>query len=266
MQLGIGTYTYGWAFGAAVDMPFDELSLVELAGSLDVSLVQIGDNLPLHTFSGVRLRTFKNILLEKNIRLEVGARGLSEANLRQYIAICRELDAGLLRFVTDDQLYRPSVEDITQIIRTHLHLLQEYNITLALENHDRLGSSELAGIIEAVNSPYAGICLDTVNSMGAGEGIDTVIDRLGPHTVNLHIKDFGIQRLEHKQGYIIDGRIAGEGMLDIPSLLHRINAYQRCGTCILEQWVPPENDRTGTIAKERYWAQKSMAYLRKLET
>lgn len=264
MQLGIGTYTYGWAFEEKGAM--DELSLLALAVSQGVSLVQVADNLPLHTFSEERLRAFKNVLQQKGIKIEVGARGLTEAHLQQYIAICRKLGAGILRFVTDDQQYRPSVEDITQTIRAHLHVMQEHNIILALENHDRLTSGQLAGIIEALNSPYAGICLDTVNSMGAGESIGTVIDRLGPYTVNLHIKDFGIQRLKHKQGFIIDGRIAGEGMLDIPSLLHRINAYKRCRTCILEQWVPPEDDRAGTIAKERWWAEKSMAYLRDLGT
>jgi sugar phosphate isomerase/epimerase len=264
MELGIGSYTYGWAVEAGGG--FDELSLVAAAGTLGVSLIQVGDNLPLHTFTEGRLKRFRDMLDQRGLKIEAGARGLTVQRLGQYIAICRELGAGLLRFVVDDQEYRPSVGEIIQIIQSQLGLLEQHDIILAIENHDRLSSAALAGIIGAVGSPHAGICLDTVNSMGAGEGIREVIDRLGPDTVNLHIKDFGIRRLEHKQGFIIDGRVAGEGMLDIPFLLHRINSYQRCRTCILEQWVPRGGDSAGTIAKEHLWAEQGIAYLKHIGT
>lgn len=78
-----------------------------------------------------------------------------------------------------------------------------------------------------------GICVDTVNSIGAGESVDYIVDTLAPFTVNLHIKDFGIARLPHKQGFIVDGRIAGEGMLDIALITGILKKYNRCHTCIL---------------------------------
>ena len=260
MKLGISTYTYGWAFEAGAN----EYDLIAHAGSFGVSLVQVGDNLPLHLFSREQLFAFKSCLQQKNISIEVGARGLTEQRLLLYIGICKAIGAGLLRFVTDDGDYTPSAGDITKIIRKHLVFLQENDIVLAIENHDRLTAQELAGIIEAVDSPHAGICLDSVNSMGAGEHIGMVTNLLGPYTVNLHIKDFGIRRPEHKQGFMIEGRVAGEGRLDIPWLLQRIGSYHRCRTCILEQWVPPDKDRAATIEKERLWAQKSIDYLKKV--
>jgi sugar phosphate isomerase/epimerase len=114
-----------------------------------------------------------------------------------------------------------------------------------------------------VDSTWVGVCLDTANSIGAGEGIATITDTLLPHVVNLHLKDFGIRRLPHKQGFIVEGRIAGEGLLDIPHLLERVSARARCETCILEQWVPPLTNPEETRVKEREWAQASIAYIKK---
>jgi sugar phosphate isomerase/epimerase len=267
MQLGISTYTYGWAFdgkGNTREPVLNEFALIELAKVLDVSLVQVGDNLPLHTFSCERLKAFKNALQQNNIKMEAGARGLTDEHLKLYSGICKEMDAHTLRFVIDDEAYEPTLAVVKKIVLSCLHLLQENDIVLAIENHDRLKVKELAVMIDVINSPHVGICLDTVNSMGAGEGLETVIDILAPYTVNLHIKDFGIKRLANKQGFIIDGRIAGEGMLDVPCLLRRLNSYHRCNTCVLEQWVAPENDLNETVAKEKRWAEKSIEYLKSI--
>jgi len=267
MELGISTYTYGWAVdaaGAAAGQPFDELTLIGLARSMQLSLVQVGDNLPLHHFSPERLGAFKDFLRQHQIALEVGAKGLTVEHLQLYINICREMGARLLRFVIDEDGYQPSVDMVIGIIRSCLDLLQRQNIILAIENHDRLKVRQLETIMKAIDSPAVGICLDSVNSLGAGEGIDTVIEVLAPYTVNLHIKDFNIKRPAHKQGFIVEGQIAGEGKLDIPFLLERVRSYRRCKTGVLEQWVPFENDAEETLAREKCWAEKGIGYLKSI--
>ena len=281
MELGISTYTYGWAVeaattgqlasasvmamaGASPERPFDERVLVRRAISMGLTLIQVGDNLPLHCFSPERRGAFKALLRQHHITLEVGARGLSEEHLQLYIGICREMGASVLRFVTDEGDYRPSVDSVIGLIRTHLPLLERNQVVLAIENHDRLKVKELARIMDAVDSPFAGVCLDSVNSLGAGEGVEAVVEVLAPYTVNLHIKDFGIERLWHRQGFLVEGRIAGEGQLDIPCLVERVRSYHRCKTCVLEQWVPPESEAARTLAKEESWAEKGVNYLKKI--
>ena len=260
MQLGISSYTYGWN----VEQGMNEMGLIEKANEFGITLIQMGDNLPLHTFSNERLHVFEKALKQSGITIELGAKGLSQQHLHQYILLCKRFNAKILRFIIDDSNYQPSIEEVISVIKNEADLLDKYNITLALENHDRLKANEYAAIIKSVNRPNVGICLDTVNSMGAGESIETIIDTLLPYTVNLHIKDFGIARLPHKQGFIIDGRIAGEGLLDISSLLEKVKACNRCHTCIVEQWVVPEKDYVDTILKEKLWAEKSIHYLKAL--
>jgi sugar phosphate isomerase/epimerase len=137
-------------------------------------------------------------------------------------------------------------------------------VTLAIENHDRFKAGELAAIIDRIGSDNAGICLDTVNSFGALEGPEVVLDALGTKVVNLHVKDFEIFRANHNMGFVIEGRLAGQGMLNLPWLLGELRVLRRDPNAILELWTPPEATLAQTISKEAAWAEESIAYLRKL--
>ena len=88
------------------------------------------------------------------------------------------------------------------------------------------------------------------NSLGAGEGIDAVVASLAPFTVNLHIKDFRIERVPSMMGFTVTGRPAGSGFLDVPVLLSKLAPFGRCRTAMLELWTPPESRLEETLAKE----------------
>jgi sugar phosphate isomerase/epimerase len=145
-----------------------------------------------------------------------------------------------------------------------LQALQRTEVVLAIENHDRFRAQDLLRILERLDSPYAGVCLDTVNSFGALEGPEAVVEALGPWVVNLHIKDFAILRAGHRMGFTIEGRPAGQGRLDVPWLLHRVRGLGRDPNAILELWTPPEGTLAETVAKEAAWAEESVRYLRGL--
>ena len=92
--------------------------------------------------------------------------------------------------------------------------------------------------------------------------MESVVSVLAPVTVNLHIKDYQITRLPHLMGFIVEGRPAGGGMLDIRWLLDQLAAFGRCRTAVLELWTPPEIVISETIAKEEGWASQSVQHLR----
>ena len=237
------------------------LDLIDKAVRLDVSCVQIADNLPLEGFSDADLATVKEYADQHQVSLEVGARHLTPDRLRRYTEIAAYLESRILRFVIDGPDYAPTIAEVTEIIQAHLPALEEHRICLAIENHDRLLSTEFADLVRRVNSEWVGICLDTVNSMGAGEGLTTVIERLGPLAVNFHVKEFTVKRIYHMMGFEIEGLPLGTGMLPVPTVLHHLGA--QCKTAILEQWVPPEKDIQATIRKEERWAEESIRYLKR---
>jgi sugar phosphate isomerase/epimerase len=133
-----------------------------------------------------------------------------------------------------------------------------------IENHDRFRATELASIIESISHEKVGVCLDCVNSLGAGEGLQWVSDVLAPFTVNLHIKDFSIRRVSHQMGFVVTGAPAGSGMTHVPELLNKLSRYKRCTSAVLEQWVGPESKIDDTIKKEQEWAKAGIRYLRQL--
>jgi 3-oxoisoapionate decarboxylase len=269
MLTGLSTYTYTWAFGVPGSLPpkpMDVQALLDKAAEQGMDCIQIADNYPLIEQKAAELSAIRDYAAGLGIGIEVGGRGLTEDNLDGYIDLAAFFSSPILRMVVDGQDYKPDIETVIAVIRNALHELASKNIILALENHDRLHSSVFKSIIERINSKYVGICLDCVNSLGIGEGIDSVMKNLGPYTVNLHVKDFMVRRVTHKMGFVIEGTPAGKGFLDVPVILQNLRSFNKCRSAILELWTPPAGNLQETIGREEAWANESIQYLKKVIT
>lgn len=269
MLAGISTYTFTWAFGVPGSLPpkpMDVNALLDKAVKMGVDCIQIADNYPLIEQKPAVLSAIRDYATSHGIGIEVGGRGLTGENLDRYIELAAFFSSPILRMIVDGPDYQPDLETIIAVIRNALHKLDSENIILALENHDRLHSSVFKAIIEKINSEKVGICLDCVNSMGIGEGIETVMINLGPHTVNLHVKDYTVRRVSHKMGFVIEGTPAGKGFLDVPLILQNLRPFHKCQSAILELWTPPAGNLTETISREDAWAEESIQYLKKAIT
>lgn len=269
MELGISTYTFPWAIGAGglkPNAPLDALDLLELSKHYQVSRLQFGDNLPLHELAEEQRKAIIEKASLLNIDLEVGTKRLTIDNISQYLTIASDFKSPFLRVVIDDAGYHPDVPEIIGIIRGLLPQLRQKNVILAIENHDRFAAKTLAEIIENTDPAWVGICLDTANSLGAGEGINEVLNALGKYTVNLHIKDFKIARVSHKMGFTVEGCQAGKGMLDVRYLLHYFSGNLSLISVTLELWSDQLPSLDETIKREREWAEGSIYYLKQLLT
>ncbi len=265
MILGLSSYTYGWAIGVpghAPARPMDEQALLDRVLLHGVRLVQVCDNLPLLGLAAGRLDRFAERAAAEGVRLEIGSRSLTVAHAVEMIALARRVRADLIRFVVDGAGFHPAAAEVVDTLRSIAPLLG--GLRLGLENHDRFVAATLRSIIREAGSDNIGICLDTANSIGAGEGLATVVAELAPLAFNLHIKDFQISRLPHQMGFSVEGRPAGDGMLDLPDLLVELRRHGRCQTAVLELWTPPGASLDETIAKEEAWAGRSLEYLKPL--
>lgn len=263
MLPGISSYTYTWAIGVPGQEPENPMTvfqLIEKAAEFGIHVVQIADNLPLDSFSETELIAIRSFAADLNVSIEVGAKKMTSENLNRYIQFASFFKSPIVRFVIDGPDFEPGTKEINRIIKSAVPILEEKKIILAIENHDRFKAADFAEMVHQSGSIYVGICLDSVNSMGAGEGLETVIEKLAPLTVNLHIKEFSVKRLFHKMGFIIKGCPLGEGMLPVPELLGKVS--DRCQSAILEQWTPPEETIEKTIVKEAIWAEMSIQYLK----
>lgn len=266
-MLGISSFSYTWSVGVPGNIsqkPLNIFGLLDKTQKCGVKLVQICDNLPLHTLPYEILQEFKDRSSKLGITIEVGTRGLKPAILEKYLSLTVLLKSRILRIVIDLLDYEPTEDEIVEILKEFMPEFKKYGVTLAIENHDRFPVKVLANIIQKVGSEYLGICLDTVNSFGASEGTETVVDILGPLTVNLHVKDYVIERAHHNMGFAVSGAPAGRGALNVPWLLGKLKSFNRQPNAILELWTPPEKNITDTIIKEDAWVKESIEYLRTL--
>jgi sugar phosphate isomerase/epimerase len=270
MRLGISSFTYTWAIGVPghpPERPMDVMALIEQAGSLGVHVMQIADNLPLHRLSPAQLDGLARRAAELDIALEVGTRGIAPPHLRTYLRLAQRLKSPILRVVIDTADHQPDEEESVALLKEVVPEFRQAGICLAVENHDRFKARALAGMLARVSDQAGhclGVCLDTVNSFGALEGPEVVLEALGPLAVNLHVKDFAVVRASHMMGFSVEGRPAGRGQLNIPWLLQALRDLGRDVNAIVELWTPSEETLAATIAKESAWAAASVSYLRSL--
>jgi sugar phosphate isomerase/epimerase len=267
MRLGIGTYTYTWAVGVPGHMPDERLTaadLVKKTNAAGLRCLQIADNLPLEQLTTEQRHELAELAQGRRVAIEVGARRMTGEHLSRLIDMAAFFGSHTLRFVIDGPGYEPSVDDVVGVIREALPRLREAGVRLAIENHDRLLAEEFREIVKRTDEEQVGICLDSVNSMGAGEAVREVARVLAPYALNLHLKDFTVRRVSHMMGFVVEGTPAGQGMLDIPWLLEEVESHGRCESAILELWTPPESDAAKTVAKEARWAEDSLRYLKPL--
>jgi 3-oxoisoapionate decarboxylase len=268
MKLGFTSYAYAWTIGIP-DFPqprtrMDVFSFLRRTAALHLQVAQAADNLlpaPEKT-DPAWAREVGQEARSLGLELEIGARGLTEDSLDAQLRLLPVFGARLLRFVIDGPGHHPSLDVVAEWIRTRTGLLEREGFTLAIENHDRFRATELAAFLDHVNSPAVGLCLDTANSLGAGEGLDTVLQALGRHTVNLHVKDVRIERFPHMLGFTVKGCAAGSGVVDFTSLFNALASQPRCLHALVELWPEPGPDIDETVAREARLAEDSIRFLR----
>lgn len=266
MKFGIGSYTLTWAIGvpayAPPSHPLTPLDLLALAKDNGIPLVQFADNMPLHGLSEASLSELNDTAKTSGVSIEVGTRGTDPEHLLRYLEIASMLGSPIVRtLITEADLEGP-----TRNIQEVMPSFERANITLAVENHGMHTTDQLIEIFNRIKHPCLGCCLDTVNSFGALEAPQAVIEALAPFTVNLHIKDFEIRRADHMMGFVVLGTPAGYGRLDIDNLMNKLKLYRRNPTAILELWTPFTNSVEETIQLERAWFKKSVDFLKNLDS
>ena len=267
MLLGISSYTFPWAIINNENIGADKFSaqhLVQFASTNNIQFVQFGDNLPLDKLNVSELADLKDLATKNNIEIQTGARKLTLENIERFIELSIFFGSPFIRMVIDDANFYPTPAEAIHIIQQALPLLKKHNIILAIENHDRLTAVALKDIILKTDPQFVGICLDTANSLGAGDTVQEVLNVLSPYTVNLHVKDIVIKRLDHKMGFIVEGVAAGDGAINIPKLVEQLEPTGRCKTATLELWLNPSNTMEETLQKEKEMVEKSIHYLKQI--
>lgn len=268
MELGISSWTVPWSIGVAgypsPQRPLDPVGLLELAVRAGVTRVQIADNLPLDQLSDDELSDLGSEARERGLTLEAGTRGVEREHLKRYIAIAHRIGAPILRTVLSGRLLdREALAKTESHILEAVPMLEANDVRLALENNEAFGASEYASLMTRLSHPLLGICLDTANSLGRPEVLESVVQHLAGHAVMLHAKDYDIVRVDTRMGFSVVGQPAGAGRVDFPWLLGELRKFGRNQmSVIVEHWPPFQGEIEATVRMEEEWLVTSVNYLR----
>jgi sugar phosphate isomerase/epimerase len=192
----------------------------------------------------------------------VGTRGISTTNISRFLEIAAILGSPILRIVIDTKDHEPTMDEINSLLAPFADQFRNISIKLAIENHDRLTCVQFNEIIDRLGDDWVGICLDTVNSLGAVEAPNTVVPALAPRAINVHMKDFEVVRSNGQMGFTVQGTALGQGRLDVQSVIAAVGGSKRDITSVIELWTPRQSSYKETVALEESWAAQSVKFLR----
>jgi 3-oxoisoapionate decarboxylase len=262
LAIGLSTYAFFWRWSAAGTGALSLDDMLSATSDLDVALLQICDYPPIESMSGAELREIRTRAEDLGLALELGTRGTSRPHLEYYLEIAGALGASFVRTMLPAAGAGPSRDGQIELLQSVVPTYVDHGVTLGLETYEQVSLDDLIAVIEGVNSPNLGVCLDPGNSVARLEYPARVIERSAPYVVNMHIKDFKFVRQAGLVGFSLIGCPLGSGLLDYDFMIETVQPEARGVSQVIEQWVPPAGSIGETCRLEAEWAKQSVAFLK----
>jgi 3-oxoisoapionate decarboxylase len=262
MTIGLSTYAFFWQASDAAERPLTLADMVDRTAGLGVEVFQICDYPRVAELDRDELRRLRSRAEAAGVRLELGTRGVTPEHLAAWLDLARALDVVTVRSMVNTATHRPSRREAQALLEKALPAYETAGVRIALETYEQVPSAVLVDLVAAAASPSLGICSDPANCVAALELPQDVVDRVAPHVVNMHVKDFTFTRQEGWVGFSLVGAPLGEGLLDYDAMVARIDPDPATVNQIVEHWLPWQGDADTTCATERRWTEHNLSYLR----
>lgn len=218
----------------------------------------------------------KHLYLEYNMSLDLGGFGIGiENDMESGLYTADALGADVLKIGMDLKRPRPRagsrfhpkvmpyLKDTVEQFKKNAPLAKNLNIKMALENHCDTFSEEVLWVINEVDHPHVGACMDTVNAWHMTEDPARAIENLAPAAFTNHFRD---DRVEYcRDGFKVSGVAVGDGDIDMKSAYELIKLKSPTNRVNIETEMGfPLDDRDTTLRLEVQTIQKSINYCRKV--
>ena len=261
MAIGLSTYAFVWRASSAAPRPMDLAAMLEETRSLGGDVFQICDYPAVESMSRTELRAVRDHAADLGIELELGTRGISLAHLDRYRELAAVLGASFVRTMLRTADHNPSTAEAVALLSDAVPRYRDQGVTLGLETYEQVPTAELLTVVQAVDSPHLGVCLDPGNCVARLELPDYVVGAVAPYVVNMHVKDFAFTRKEGWVGFSLAGCPLGTGLLDYDALIRVVCPGHKGINQIVEHWLPPSADIEETCRTEQEWTRHSVKFL-----
>jgi sugar phosphate isomerase/epimerase len=196
--------------------------------------------------------------------LRSGTDRAAAKDLVVHLGVARRLGAKVMRIVGGSRRTRPKSwavhrRRLLTMLRTLIGPARDHGVVMAMENHIDLTAAEMADLMNEIDSPWLGVCLDTANNVRLFEDPVAVARTLAPWTRATHVKDVISFRGDPKEFSFWPSVPLGEGAVDIPQVLNALKAVRYGGLLAIEvDYLHPQR------GVEHAAVKKSVSYLRRL--
>jgi sugar phosphate isomerase/epimerase len=233
LAFGVASYSFPCACGFArraasttVERPLDAWDLVDLAVRHGLR----GVEMPLTNFlpecGEDSCEQLRSVLQDAGLSLVVDSSLLDLNALTQLLPLAACAGASTVRVTMSTILegaratmlggWQTHYEEIARRVVALRPLLDEYDLRLAIENHQDATADELLALCD-IGGPRVGITFDVVNPLAVGEEPFLFARTVAERIFNVHLKDYCVYTTP--SGYRLVRCALGEGIIDWPTML-----------------------------------------------
>ena len=217
----------------------------------------------------------RGLYLEYNFSLDEEFDTRLNNTFEEAISIARALGSDIAKASLDLRRPRPlcasrhhpdvmrQLASIAERLTKAAPLAAEAGVKVALENHTESFSSEILWLVDQVNHPFVGACVDTVNSVMVLEDPMVAIENLTPRAFTNHFCDHRIERDQF--GCKFTGVACGDGDIDLKrayELIENNSSMERIN--IEVEWDAGNDEPAEARRKERQAVERSIRYCREV--
>lgn len=233
IPVGVASYSFPFSCGWAkrdgrptVSQPIRSAELIALAVEHGLSGIEIPLTGMLPDLSNSAIDQLREALAAAGLGLIVDTGIVDVATLREQMPAIARAGAKVFRATLSSILegaraelpggWDAYLEEMRRRIIELRPLLEEYDLILALENHQDATSDDLIALCQA-GGERVGITFDVVNPLAVGEEPFAFARKIGSLIRNVHIKDYQIYPTE--SGFRLVRAAIGQGVIDWAAML-----------------------------------------------
>ena len=187
--------------------------------------------------------------------------------IRRFLELSARLGIGVMRIAGSSikhfqEPHEPQIELTLKRLERVVPMAEAHGVKLALENHCDFFMPEILKILETIDSPFLGVCLDTGNCLRLRENPAEAVRRFGKKVFAMHAKDLApLPDAKPDDPLGLACVPAGLGITDFEALLHALHGIDYAGMLLIEiSRLHPDYVDAG----ETSVIEKGLNYLRRL--
>jgi 3-oxoisoapionate decarboxylase len=155
------------------------------------------------------------------------------------------------------------LEEVADLLRMYAPAAAERGIRIAVENHTDLFADEVIWLLDQVDHPSVGACVDAMNAGPLLEDVMRAVEVLAPRAFTDHFRDERV--VAQSTGYRLVGAPIGQGDVDVRRVYNLIRDLSPCDRIIIENDLDiPLDDLSEALALSEAAVVESIRYCREV--